>query len=213
MNADVTIVSCVYGDRGYERFTGRWEAAIAELETRPLESIVLCDSNYPIRSAHVFVDDCPWRHAQAYYLQRAVELAMTEWVWILDIDDVALPDALFGIDSILADVWLFGYERSDGLEHVPPALTNDEYLASVRNEYAACSAFRRDAFIRAGGFPDVAFQDWALWRRLAASGATFEASDRAHYRYMRHPITRGAIELTTERRSEHMAEMEAALVP
>jgi hypothetical protein len=59
----------------------------------------------------------------------------------------------------------------------------------------------------AGGFPDVALQDWALWRQLARMGAVFAPGDRPRFRYMRHGRTRGATELTLKRRASHVREM------
>lgn len=207
MNAPVTVVTCVYGDRGYERFISQWEHAIKALDPRPDAVLAVCDRNYPIGCAHVFCADCTWQYPQAFYLQQAVSLAMTEWVWIVDIDDLALPDALAGIDDVDADVWQMGFHRSDGVTHIPPRLTGADYLMSLRNVFAAGSAFRLEAFNRAGGFPDIAFQDWGLWRRLARSGATFESSARAHYRYMLHDDARTAVELVGPVRARHVLEM------
>jgi hypothetical protein len=83
-------------------------------------------------------------------------------------------------------------------------------MMSARNVFTAGSAVRVTDYWKAGGFADVALQDWSLWRRMALAGVTFNASGRAHYNYMRHPGTRGAVELTLDVRDAHMAEMVAA---
>lgn len=189
----VGIVSCVYGD--YEQFFPRWSASIDGLTRQPDE-------------AHVVYGPRGWRHPQAELLDRAIRRIGTEWVWVLDIDDEALPDGLDGLDALDADVWQFGYTSADGtVQHVPPRLDNDEYLAMRRNPYASSSAFRVAAYVEAGGYPDVAFQDWALWRRFARAGARFAFSDRAHYVYHRHADTRSARELTPARRAANESEM------
>jgi hypothetical protein len=148
-----------------------------------------------------------WRHPQAWFLQRAITEADTDWVWILDIDDTALPDALNGIDDVTADVWATGYIRSDGEVFIAPQVTAADILNSPKNLLAAGSCIRTEAFRACGGFLDVALQDWALWRALARNGATFESSGRANFRYNRHPYTRGEIELTVKNRPEHFLEM------
>jgi hypothetical protein len=209
MKAPVTVVSCLYGDRGYDRFIGEWQASLRGLTVKPAAAIVFADRHYEIPDAYVFVTGCRWKHPQAYYQNKAVSLALTEWVWILDIDDTALPDALEGIEDVPADVWLMGYER-EGVTYTSPQMTAAEYLNLNGNPFGGASAIRVEAFRRAGGFPDVAFQDWALWRRLAGIGATFQASDRAHYRYNRHSQTRTAVELLPELRTEHLEEMALA---
>lgn len=206
----VTVVSCVYGERGYERFIDGWAASITALNRRPDHVIVGCDGTYGLPAfVRAIVKPCPWLHPQAFYLQEAIHAASTEWVWILDIDDRAMPDALDGIDEVAADVWAMGYRRSDGELYVPPALSAEKVLASPRNMIPAGSAIRIDAFRRCGGFRDVAFQDWSLWRILASNGATFQTSGRIHYRYRRHAATRSTVELTTDRRPGHLAEMMA----
>lgn len=202
----ITVVSCVYGLRGYHKFVPAWAESVAALEHKPDAAFVASDR--PIDSVYRKV--CPWRHPQAFWLQVAIQEAQTDWVWILDIDDTALPDALNGIDDVDADVWMCGYVRSDGEVYVPPPLTAAEVLAAPTTLIPAGSAIRVDAFRNCGGYLDVALQDWALWRALARNGATFETSGRANYRYNRHPSTRGATELTIDRRAMHTAEMLAA---
>jgi hypothetical protein len=206
----VTVVSCVYGERGYERFVPRWAEHIAALNTRPDHVIVAGDCTHDLPAfVKAIVKPCPWLHPQAFYLQEAINAAPTDWVWIVDIDDRAMPDALDGIDEVAADVWAVGYTSVTDT-YVPPAFTAEEVLAASTSVIPAGSAIRTEAFRRCGGFRDVAFQDWALWRSLAETGATFASSGRVGYRYRRHDIARTAVELTSERRAGHLAEMMAA---
>lgn len=206
----VTVVSCAYGLR-YARFVPRWDESVAKLNPAPAEVIIAADRPHAFASIDtVVVSKCDWQYPQAFYLNRAIRCANTEWVCVVDIDDFPMADALAGLEHVEADVWQMGFVRSDGEVYVVPQLTNDEYLASDGNPYVAASAFRRQAFDSVGGYRDVAFQDWDLWRRMAAAGKTFQSSGRTHFHYRRHPYTRGATELRPEVREQHMREMELA---
>lgn len=200
----VTVVSCAYGVR-YASFYRPWRTAIGLLDPAPDAVIVATDG--VVNSHDVIQPTGSWRHPQAFLLQRAIEAAETDWVWIVDLDDLAKPDALAGLEDVDADVWQMGFDRSDGETYVVPQMTAAEYLASERNVFVAGSAIRRDAFLSVGGFPDIALQDWGLWRRLARDGCTFQSSGRTHFHYMRHPHTRGELELTLADRAAHLAEM------
>lgn len=211
----VTVITCCYGTR-HPSFWKSWWQSVQQLDPAPDQAIICYDGirgrlgedlrTVPLRTVWS-VNAHRWRYPQAYYLQRAVEAAETEWVWILDIDDIALVNALDGLDAVAADVWQMGFLRSDGERYVVPTMTNAEYLDGIGNPYVAGSAFRVDAFKEAGGFPDIAFQDWGLWRRLARAGAWFESSGRPHFHYMRHPHTRGELELTLDVRAGHLVDM------
>lgn len=212
---DVTVVSCLYGDT-HDEFADRWADALLAMTERPAAVIVGADhelfASERLGQGATFVSsDCTWRHPQAYYLNKAADFASTEWLWFLDIDDIAFPDALEGLDQVDAEVWQLGYLRSDGETYIPPQLTAEEVLTAERNPFVAGSCVRTLAFNWVGGFRDIALQDWGLWRALAAADARFQSSDRAHFHYMRHPNTRGEVELGLDSRPHHMREMELAL--
>lgn len=204
----VTVVTSMYGSLAHRFFEGWWKY-VQRLDPAPDRVIVATDNGWSIDgAADMVVTRCPWRHPQAWHQNQALRLVDTDWVWLVDIDDHAKPDALAGLDDVRADVWLMGFERSDdGFTYIPPKLTNDEYLAGDGNPYPAGSAIRTEAVCALGGFLDVAFQDWSLWRRLAAAGYEFEVSGRIHYTYQRHPYTRSELELTPDTRERNVAEM------
>ncbi len=202
----VTVVSCVYGQH-YYKFVPRWLAAIEDLDPAPDAVIVATDGGIDIPDVKVIESFCHWRHPQAWHLQQAIMAATTEWVWIVDIDDLAFPDGLQGLHDVTSDVWQLGFERSDGELYTPPRLAPNEYLASEKNVYVGASMIRTDIFREVGGFRDVALQDWELWRRLSRHGATVEPSERLHFQFMRHPHTRTSTELTLDVRADHLAEM------
>jgi hypothetical protein len=205
---DVTIISCLYGS-SHDDYLGDWLNCVGMLNPAPREVIIGTDRYRHLTSVlEVFRRRQNRRsYPQAFHLNAALQEVRSEWVWIHDIDDLAFPDALEGIGEADADVVQCGYERSDGEVYIPPALAAEEILALDHNPLVAGSFVRTDILLDAGGFPDVALQDWALWRRLARMGAVFAAGDRPRFRYMRHGHTRGARELTVEKRRKHMREM------
>ena len=211
MTADVTVISCLYG-RTHDRFLWEWLAAVRKLDPAPVEVIVATDRYRHITDGALEVfrrRNDGSRYPQAFYLNRALDEVETDWVWIHDIDDLAFPDALEGVEDVDADVFQMGYERSDGVVYLPPTLSAEDVLASLRNPFVAGSCVRTAALRAVGGFPDIALQDWGLWLQLARAGATFAASDRPRFHYRRHGATRGARELTLAEREAHMAEMES----
>lgn len=209
MTVDVTIISCLYGN-SHDDYLGDWLAAVKRLDPAPREVIIATDRYRHLTDGvlEVFRRRNGWTYPQAFFLNAALAEVQTDWIWILDIDDVAYPDALSDIDEGTADVFQMGFLRSDGETHVPSPL--DLLQLDERNGLVAGSMVRTEAIRGVGGFRDVALQDWDLWSRLAEAGAFFAFSDRPRFLYRRHANTRGARELTMAERTRHMAEMEAA---
>jgi hypothetical protein len=205
---DVTIISCLYGST-HDDFLIDWLNTVGMLNPAPCEVIVATDRYRHLTTVLEVFRRQQDRHSypQAFHLNSALKEVRSEWVWIHDIDDLAFPDALEGVEQVDADVVQAGYERSDGEVYVPPVMANDEFLALDHNPFVAGSFVRTDILTDAGGFPDVALQDWALWRRLARMGAVFTSAEKPKFRYMRHASTRGATELTVYDRRKHMVEM------
>jgi hypothetical protein len=208
MSVDVTIISCLYGT-SHEDYLSDWLNAVGMLNPAPREVIIGTDRYRHITSVLEIFRRRQDRgsYPQAFHLNSALNEVRSEWVWIHDIDDLAFPDALQGITESDVDVVQCGYERSDGEMYIPSKFANDEILALPDNPFVAGSFVRTDILLDAGGFPNVALQDWALWRQLARMGAVFAPGDRPRFRYMRHGRTRGATELTLDARRKHMVEM------
>jgi hypothetical protein len=205
---DVTIISCLYGS-SHDDYLADWLNCVGMLNPEPREVIISTDRYRHITTVLEVSRRRQDRssYPQAFHLNHALREVRSEWVWIHDIDDLAFHDALEGIEHSDADVVQAGYERSDGEVYIPPVLDCDEILKLDHNPFVAGSFVRTDILLDAGGFPDVALQDWALWRRLALLGAVFASSDRPRFKYMRHGQTRGARELTIGLRQTHMGEM------
>ena len=182
--SSVAVVTCIYGDNGYDRWLPVWVESILALRRKPDEVILVADREYDVPGVKVVVEPCTWEYSCAFYLNAAALAANSEWVWTLGIDDLAMPDGLDGIDEIDADVWQLGYLRSDGRCYAPPQLQPSEYLSMLAtNPYVGASVVKRESFCACGGYPDIEFEDWGLWRRMARGGMRFLSSKRQHFHY------------------------------
>jgi glycosyltransferase involved in cell wall biosynthesis len=138
----------------------------------------------------------------------------------LNADDFYLPGALARVADAFAQLPEIdvcsghGYFASASGELGAP-LSSDRWNLT-RFKYGACvllqpaTFFRRQAFERAGGFPQTGRVCWdmELWARLAASGARFHTLDAflAGFRLHEKSITGGA-ELQKRRRDDARAVM------
>ena len=191
--SSVAVVTCVYGDHGYDRCIPGWLEAVLALSRQPDEIILVADREYGAPGARVVVTPCTWKYPCAFYWQAATIAAESDWVWTLGVDDLAMPDALDGVDEVDADVWQFGYLRTDGRCYAPPQLTAAEYLAMTdSNPFVGGSVVKMASFSACGGYPDIEFEDWGLWRKMASMGMTFLSSKRQHFHYIMGPNTQSA---------------------
>ncbi len=192
---DVTVVSVIYGE-GYEQWAGDWMDALQAMVRKP-DDVLL---HRGVRGEHE-------RYPQARLLNEAMMRVRTEWTWVLNVDDLALPGGLEGIDAVATDVWLAGYRRSSGREFIPRALPNREFLDSMMNPYPSMSPFRTIRWNQAGGFPVIGNEDWGLWRRMARFGCSFSASGKVHCVYREHSNQRTLVDVNAEHRDEHLREI------
>ncbi len=200
----VSVVTTCFGD--YNVFLPVWIGSIYGLSRTPDEVIVASDRDLGVPGARVIVAHNTWKHAPAFFINEAVKAAETDWVWVMGVDDLAFPDALDGLEDVEDDVWQMGYKTNVGTTYIPPQLSAVEFLAAKENPFVGASAFRTQAFKEVGGYPDVAYEDWGLWRRLAITLCTFKSSGRAHFIYVTHPQARSQVQLH-ERADEHWQEM------
>jgi hypothetical protein len=193
----VAVIACLYGTE-YDRFVDEWFASLGQLERQPDEIILHRGERLEGETG-----------TQARLQNEAAALASSEWIWKLDVDDLALPTALNGIDYVVSDVWVMGYRLENGDKCIPEVLPNSEYLDSDEQLYPGMSAFQRDVFEGVGGYPEIAYEDWGLWRRMARAGCTFESSHRAHSTYRKHRGQRTVTELVEASRETMLREMMA----
>jgi hypothetical protein len=181
----IAIVSSLYGGE-YDVFVPDWYEALENMVRQPDEIILHRGERQPGEL-----------YPEARLQNEAAERVTADWIWQLNVDDLALPDALVGIDLVASDVWLMGFRRDDGEQYIPTVLPNHEYLSLESNPYPSMSAFRLQAFDDVDGYPMIAHEDWGMWRRMARAGCTFHSSGRVHSTYQTHPLQRTATELLT----------------
>lgn len=134
---------------------------------------------------HRFEQNLGRRSLTAHW-HRCVALSSEPWVWLFSDDDVMAPDCVASIHEELsggsdADVLRFDTEVIDGrgkslavnTPH-PEIETGVDFiyarLRGERNSYVVEYVFRREAFDRAGGFPDYPIawcSDDAAWYSFA----------------------------------------------
>jgi hypothetical protein len=191
----VSIVTVIYGD-AYDRYLAPW--IDASLAAKPDDILVVtdmprCDEHHYARNRITEITKSVasgWRFPTSALLNCAFEWAKTEWVWVVGVDDKIRPDALTVLqENNDADIVQVGYARSDGYYYTPPAWSNADIVQHTNNGLFACSPVKRDAWLRVGGYPDVAFEDWAMWRKMARAGCVFAYTDQIAVDYSWHPET------------------------
>lgn len=180
----VTVVTCIFGE-GRDHFLPGWiEATLA---AGPDDVIVASDHSRKVTGdvrQYVSSPTPDWRWPIAWHWNRAFGFARTEWVWIMGVDDRIRPDALRLLEGRDEDVLQVGYHRdSDDMQYIPGARPEAAILAAPDNGLVGCVPLRRAAWEAVGGFPDVAFEDWGMWRRMARAGCRFGWIDAVAYDY------------------------------
>lgn len=181
--ADVTIMAWIYGD-GYDQFLPRWQQAIKDLNTRPERVLVISDRHRTIDGAEVIViERLPeWNVPNPHYANWVANNASTEWLLLIDIDDMIQPDALDDLHQVQADVYLMGILVNDVETYLPPRLSNSE-IASLPSCFFCFGSPIKRALALEHPFHDTPFCDWIFWREAARGGAEFAWSNRVGYRY------------------------------
>jgi hypothetical protein len=82
-----------------------------------------------------------------------------------------------------ADVVAVGLKISDSANYIPQAISNDTIINTESNYLNCGSPIRRVAWEKVGGYPDIAFTDWGMWRILARADAKFYFPNRVGYIY------------------------------
>jgi hypothetical protein len=105
----------------------------------------------------------------------------------MDIDDRIRPNAMFEIRVVDAEVYMAGLLNSDNVVGISKNLSAKQVLDSRANLINAGSAFKKWIWSEVGGYPDIRFHDWGLWRRLARHGARFVSAYDVSYDYRMAP--------------------------
>jgi hypothetical protein len=176
----VTVWTTVFG--GYHRFLDGW--LVAAHAAHPDRLLVVSDRTLSV-NADVIVAEPYGEFPEAHMRNVACEAAKG-WLWQIDVDDRIMPDALGVLEGRDCDVVQVGYRSTQGGIHIPTVVPHNLFLAGP-NRYISGSPFTKDMWVRAGGFPHIAWSDWGFWRKCARAGGRFEAAGRACYIYREEP--------------------------
>jgi hypothetical protein len=179
---DVTIITAVYGDK-YDHFIDGWIKAIENLELKPKQVIMGSDKyrNANVKQVIRKTDNVKWR--SPFFWNQCAGKAKTKWIWICDIDDRLKPNALNNLEAQTCDIWQVGYQVQNSTEtYVPPNMRN-ESIYSEPYCYFCCASPIQKSWWEKCNYPEVAYADWAMWRKSARLGANFGYANEALYWY------------------------------
>jgi glycosyltransferase involved in cell wall biosynthesis len=181
------------------------ESALSQ--TRPPREVILCDDGStddleraldPYRTRITLLRQA--NSGQAAALNAAARAASSDFVAILDQDDVYLPTRLEALEALATErpdldlVTTDEYLEVGGqivgrhLEHIPFPL-DQQRIAVLRSGFLAHPAIRRSLFLEHGGF-DESFRvgaDVECWTRLLLAGARVGMVAQPLMRYRLHP--------------------------
>jgi hypothetical protein len=167
----------------YEEYIGEWFEAC--LVAQPDQIVLVSDRIRSVPSGVTLrvVEPSNQKYPIPYFSNKAVEALDTEWCWNMDIDDLIRPGALWEIGVVDADVYVSGMRTSEGVKHIPRGLDWQKVWGSKANYVPAGSAFKKWLWEKIGGYPDIGFHDWGLWRLMAKEQARFATSGQILYDY------------------------------
>jgi len=180
---DLTIVSFIYGN-GYDQFVEKWLEKIQGSTTQPKEVLICTDFQRNIPGVRELVLPIPdhVKYPNAFYLNLMVNVADSEWILVLDIDDELEPNFLDGLGNIESDVYLAGINSDKIGIYLPPSLSNVEVATNPYNSYCFGSPFKRKLALESP-FQEHPYTDWIFWRDIAKKNVKFELSNKVGYRY------------------------------
>lgn len=188
----IGIVTSCYG-LAYYGFLDEWSAAILELERQP-DWVTIAHDGVPAKYRQIVdrrldpvwvTDDRPVQLHPQIHVNAAIAVTFTDWIIKADVDDVLLPHALNGWETMGADVVNFGYRIGDQ-DYPSRAISAETMLEKIDNPMGSCSPFRRWVW-ETNQFEDLLFDDWAFWIKAARAGAIFTSTQRVDYVYRTHP--------------------------
>jgi hypothetical protein len=185
----VGVVTAAWGEK-YRAMLPSWATSVAGLDRVP-DRVTVAGDFMPddlraeldeIIPGWVFIPavDSPKKHP-AVVNNEGIAATDTDWIVRLDVDDVIYPHALDTIDSIDADVLMFGALVNGDPVRAKPISAID-ILVNGNNLVVPCSPFRKWVWEKAP-YRDMIFEDWVFWVEAAANGAVFTQSDGIDYEY------------------------------
>ena len=170
MGLPVSLVTIAEGS-AYASFVEGWRESVLRMRRKPNEIIIIVGeedaaevrghdwSRIPTK---IITAGEPFSTA---YFNAIVEAASSDWISYCGIDDLMLPDAYIGLDDsadIIVGIVLLDNERAWVGEW------NTELMQHL-NPLPAHSLYKRDLWLKVGGYPDIRWSDWGFWLKCAAT--------------------------------------------
>lgn len=171
----------------YEDFLPGWFDAC--LAAQPDEIVLVSDRMRTVPAGVTLrvVEPSSQRFPIPYFSNAGVEALGTDWCWNMDVDDRIRSNAMFEIRVVDAEVYCAGLLNSLNVAGIPKNLSCKQVLDSKMNLVNAGSAFKKWLWADVGGYPDLRFHDWGLWRRMARAEGRFVSSGCVLYDYRMDP--------------------------
>lgn len=186
----IAVVTVAIGD-DYVPFLEPWSEAISRLRRKPDEIVIVTDNvelaelciHWLPNTSIIRPTTVPVHHPQVC-VNDAIAATTSEWVCKMDVDDLIYPHALDTVESLDADVYMFGM-RLNQVSLPARHVTRMDVIKTPHNLVFSCSPFRRWLWERAP-YEDMISEDWRFWIDAARNGARFYASPTIDYRYTLH---------------------------
>lgn len=186
----IAVVTVAIGD-DYVPFLEPWSEAISRLRRKPDEIVIVTDNvelaelciHWLPNTSIIRPTTVPVHHPQVC-VNDAIATTTSEWVCKMDVDDLIYPHALDTVESLDADVYMFGM-RLNQVSLPARHVTRMDVIKTPHNLVFSCSPFRRWLWERAP-YEDMIAEDWRFWIDAARNGARFYASPTIDYRYTLH---------------------------
>lgn len=142
----------------------------------------VCEQSQPPFAHLVAVDVC--RLGAPMMLNRLLDAVATEWLMVLDDDDLLDPHHLKTLvgNSVDADV-VYSYCRTEGRPFEQYNQPFDALMLEHRSVVSHTALVRTSCVREVGGWHRERGYDWDLWKRIRGEGATFRSVPEVTWTY------------------------------
>jgi len=180
----IAIVTSFYN--GYEQFLPQWIESINNLTVKPTRIITVASGPFKYDGKNPITYFIPEHRGMGYARNMAVELADSEWIMYLDIDDIILPRTLeYAEKYINADVICGGLkitgDRGDRIKMYPHA-SLENALQGI-NVCCSHAIYRKSLWEQSPYLEINDYIEQPLWAGFARLGAKFVGTEEVFTQY------------------------------
>lgn len=177
----VTITTAAWGDY-WDRYGKKWTSHISNLNTKPLEVIVVSDRPIKTDFKVIIEKDCNLG------IFRNAGIKSAEGIWIVpsDLDDEPLPNYIDNLDNNY-DVIAYNMIDYKGKNYYSDSNSWENIFSiNTKNPLVSCSAVKRNILLKIP-YRKIGWEDWALWLDLKKAGVQIKFDNTIRYRYNNTP--------------------------